>query len=67
MLRMGWDKVISFLPYGKKFRRQRKMMMQHFNAQAVSQFYPIQRKELYKLLNNLLETPEGFYHHIFRY
>lgn len=42
------------------------MMMQHFNAQAVTDYRPIQLRELYKLLNNLLDTPEGFYHHTFR-
>ena len=38
MLRMGLDKVISFLPYGKKFRRQRKMMMQHLTLRLSPNF-----------------------------
>lgn len=63
---MGWDKVMSFLPYGNKYRRQRKMMMQRFNAQAIADYRPIQQRELHKLLNNLLDAPEGFYHHTFR-
>ena len=63
---MGWDKVLSFLPYGEKFRRHRRMMQQHFNSQAVSRLRPLQRKELYTMLENLIKSPEDYSHHIFR-
>lgn len=42
------------------------MMMKHFNEQAVVQFRSIQQRELYKLLNSLIDSPESFYYHIFR-
>lgn len=42
------------------------MMMKHFNEQAVVQFRSIQQRELYKLLNSLLDSPKSFNYHIFR-
>lgn len=64
---MGWKDILGFLPYGEKFRKQRKMMQQHFNAQAVMNFYPVQQRELNTLLNDLLDSPEKYSCHIFRW
>ena len=64
---MGWDKILAFLPYGDKFRKHRRMMQQHFNSQAVVGFRPLQRVELYTLLDNLLKSPENFAHHFHRF
>lgn len=63
---MGWEDALGFLPYGDKFRKQRKMIQQHFNIQAVSKFHPIQTRELNTLLVNLLDTPDDFIRHVFR-
>lgn len=64
--RMGWDRVVAFLPYGEKFRRQRKMMHRHFSSEAVVRFRPLQRSELFTLLENLVRSPENFSQHICR-
>lgn len=64
---MGWDRVLAFLPYGDRFRKHRKMIQQHFNAQAVVRFQPLQRTEIYVLLHNLLKSPEVFDNHIKRF
>lgn len=65
--RMGWDRALAFLPYGERFRKHRKMIQQHFNAQAVIRFQSLQRTEIYILLNNLLKSPEAFDNHIRRF
>lgn len=64
---MGWDRALAFLPYGERFRKHRKMIQQHFNAQAVIRFQSLQRTEIYILLNNLLKSPEAFDNHIRRF
>lgn len=64
---MGWDNVLGFLPYGDRFRKQRKMIQQYFNAQAVTAFHPIQYMELRTMLLSLIDAPDAFLWHIFRY
>lgn len=65
--RIGWEGALFFLPYGNKFRRQRKIMQQHFNPQTIQSFRVLQRAELYILLNKLVSSPEHFSNHISRF
>ena len=64
---MGWGNVVSLLRYGDDFRRQRRMIQQHFNTKAVKRFEPIQVAELYTMLDNIIKTPEKFSEHIYRW
>ena len=63
---MGWDGILSLLPYGDKFRKQRRMF-QYFNPQVVHRLRSIQEAELYTLLDDVLTSPENFSMHINRY
>ncbi|KAI5115931.1 hypothetical protein M0805_002081 [Coniferiporia weirii] len=63
---LGWGKMLTFLPYGNRFRTQRRLMQQYFNSQAVVAFRPYQIEEIKTLLKNLLGSPENFVHHINR-
>ena len=62
--RMRWDFVMSFLPYGVGWRKHRKTFHEYFNANVVSKYLPIQRREVHVFLRRLLATPDKFLHHI---
>ena len=65
---MGWDNVITHMKYGERFRRHRKWMHDSFQTKASLQSYrPIQRRETYMLLSDLLAAPADFLAHINRY
>lgn len=65
---MGWDSVINNLPYGDRFRKHRKWLLDAFQSKAnLVGYYPIQRRETYTLLSGLCESPELFVDHIKRY
>ncbi len=63
---MGWDASLPQLPYGPRFRKQRRLILDHFNR-SVNAFQPTQRDEAYILLRDLLETPDAFLRHIRRW
>ena len=62
--RMRWDFSFSLLPYGVSWRRRRRSFHHFFNINAVSQYMPIQRREVHAFLRRLLDTPDDFFHHI---
>lgn len=63
---MGWDSSLPQLPYGPRFRKHRRLILDHFNRD-VNSFRPTQRDEAYILLRDLLETPDAFLQHIRRW
>ena len=64
--RMGWDSSLPQLPYGPRFRKHRRLILDHFNR-GVNSFQPTQRDEALILLRDLLETPDAFLQHIRRW
>lgn len=63
---MGWDSALPQLPYGPRFRKQRRLIVDHF-VRDVYSFRPTQRSEAHVLLHGLLETPGAFLQHIRRW
>ncbi|KAI0276059.1 cytochrome P450 [Russula aff. rugulosa BPL654] len=63
---MGWDSSLPQLPYGPRFRKHRRLILDHFNRD-VNSFQSTQRDEAYILLRDLLETPDAFLQHIRRF
>ena len=63
---MGWDSSLPQLPYGPRFRKHRRLILDHFNRD-VNSFQSTQRDEAYILLRDLLETPDAFLQHIRRW
>jgi len=61
---MKWDFDVAFLPYGVGWRKHRKIFHEYFNANVVSKYLPIQRREVHVFLRQLLATPDKFLHHI---
>lgn len=64
--RMGWGVTLPLFPYGDRFRKQRRLMWQHFNPQAVVSFRPKQEEKSRYYLNSLLDSPEDFLKHVNR-
>ncbi|THH18237.1 hypothetical protein EW146_g2711 [Bondarzewia mesenterica] len=57
---MGWDSVLTNMPYGERFRKHRKLIQEAFTPQAILAFRPLQRMETCMLLLGLLEKPQSF-------
>lgn len=57
---MGWSLSLPFLPYGNRFRRQRRVMQRYFDAQAVDVFKPTQAERVQAFLGDLLQRPDDF-------
>ncbi|OSD03845.1 cytochrome P450 [Trametes coccinea BRFM310] len=65
---MGWDNVITHMPYGDRFRKHRRWMHEGLQSkEALLGYRPVQRRETYTLLAGLLETPADFASHIHRW
>jgi hypothetical protein len=62
---MGWDSSLPQLPYGPRFHKQRRLILDHF-SKGVYSFRQTQRTEAYILLRGLLESPRAFLQHIRR-
>ncbi|KAI0819811.1 cytochrome P450 [Trametes gibbosa] len=65
---MGWDNVITHMPYGDRFRKHRRWMHDNFQTKdALLGYRPVQRRETYTMLAGLLESPAAFDEHIHRW
>jgi hypothetical protein len=62
---MGWDSSLPQLPYGPRFRKHRRLILDHFTKDLPS-FRQTQHSETYTLLHGLLETPDAFLQHVRR-
>ncbi|GJE96501.1 cytochrome P450 [Phanerochaete sordida] len=56
----GWWRAWLMLPYGDSWRMHRKLFHQSFRPQAVSQYRPQQVVAQRKLLQLMLDKPEGY-------
>ncbi len=62
---MDW--VLTLINYGPSWRRHRRTFHQFFNAAAVQEYQPSQRREAHKFVLRLIEKPKDFVHHIRQY
>ncbi|RGP61344.1 o-methylsterigmatocystin oxidoreductase [Fusarium longipes] len=61
----GYNRVLSFLPYGEKFKHQRKLIHQQLGTKATaSRFRDTQDVESRRLLLRILERPDKLSEHI---
>jgi cytochrome P450 len=63
---MGWDWVLSLMPYGPRWRRHRAKFQKHFHINLSPVYHPIQVQESHMLLRNLLTNSDNFNQHIRR-
>lgn len=59
--------TLPFLPYGERWRRQRRLMQRYFDPQAVNTFRSQQESEVKRLLKRLLANPQDFQRSVKRY
>ncbi|KAF8884185.1 cytochrome P450 [Infundibulicybe gibba] len=59
---MGWDVIMSFLPYGSAWRARRRLFHEHFHLSAVEKYKPIQARGSRDFLQRLLDNPDNFMH-----
>jgi len=64
--RMGWEKCVAFMPYGKEFRQHRRMLNEYFNQEKCVGYRVHQAAEAKKLVRNIINTPEAFMDHLSR-
>lgn len=61
---MRWDWDFAFLPYGPRWKHDRRIFLDFFRQGVVDQYQPVLLREAHGLLRVLLESPENFLHHI---
>ncbi|PIL26282.1 hypothetical protein GSI_12038 [Ganoderma sinense ZZ0214-1] len=65
---IGHDLSLPFLRYGERFRKHRRWMHDAVGSKAsLLKYRPMQIREAHLLLRNLLETPDNFIEHLYRY
>ncbi|KAK0213850.1 hypothetical protein IW262DRAFT_1279661 [Armillaria fumosa] len=57
---MGWDRVLSLMPYGKRFHRHRKLFQTHFGRQECREYLPMQHQQAAVLVKELMEKPDNY-------
>ncbi|KAF7441173.1 hypothetical protein PC9H_001522 [Pleurotus ostreatus] len=64
---MGWDLHMGFFPYGRRFRKHRKLLQSYLTQQSIVKFQPIQLINARYLAKGLMENKRDFGHYISRY
>ncbi|TFK21463.1 cytochrome P450 [Coprinopsis marcescibilis] len=60
---MGWDWVMSNMPYGQSWRERRKLFQQHLHPSNRGIYEPYEQEQVNRLLARLLDDPQGFLTH----
>jgi len=56
--------VLTFFPYGNKWRAWHKAFYAHMQPSVVHRYHPMEAKANRQLLCNLLDTPQDFFKHL---
>jgi len=59
--------ALTSMDYSEKSKRQRKYLQLYFQKPRLQSFYPMQLKEIHRLLNDLVDDAENYRTHIQRY
>ncbi|KAI0642012.1 CyP450 monooxygenase [Trametes meyenii] len=60
----GQGSNFALMPYGRRWRRHRRMLWQHFNHGTISKYQSIQRAKTYVFLAQLMQSPSRLEGHI---
>ena len=63
---MGWIVNLVFFPYGKDFRRHRRLLNDYFNQKKCASYESIQGLEARRLIQSFTVDPEHFVDHLYR-
>ncbi|KAJ7055701.1 cytochrome P450 [Mycena amicta] len=61
---MGWNFNFSFMKYGDRWRKLRRLFHQDFNADGMVKYFPKHRTACHELLRRLLRDPDRFLEHM---
>ncbi|KAF9002170.1 cytochrome P450 [Cyathus striatus] len=64
---MGWVPTLTFLPYGKKFQKHRRLLQEYLNEKQCMSYQRLQSQHARRLLLHLMENPRNFMHHFQRF
>ncbi|KAI0742423.1 cytochrome P450 [Daedaleopsis nitida] len=65
---LGHDTSLPSMRYGDRFRKRRKWFHDFFlKPGTLAKYHPVQQREVHVLLQNLLESPDAFFQHLYRY
>ncbi|OCH85972.1 cytochrome P450 monooxygenase [Obba rivulosa] len=65
---MGWDSVITHMPYDSRWRKHRKWIQEALQCKdALLSYRPLHRRETYIFLSSILDKPDMLLSHIRRY
>jgi cytochrome P450 len=59
--------VAGFIPYGKLWSMQRKLLNPYLHPQKIEDYFPLQLREAYKVVRSLNKTPTEYKSIISRY
>ena len=65
--RMGWDRALTFLPYGDKQKKHRRLIHEGLNPIGLKSQRQLQEYEAVVLLGEIATTPKAFLNHIRRW
>ena len=65
--RIGWDRSLSFLPYGDQHRRHTRLVHEVLNPIALQAQRGLQEYEVAVLVREIATTPNAFANHIRRW
>ncbi|KAJ2921472.1 hypothetical protein H1R20_g15624, partial [Candolleomyces eurysporus] len=60
---MGFGAFIGLLPYGPKWRRQRRTFHQHFDSKVISRYHPAMSHASVEFAKDMLSSPKRFAYH----
>jgi len=64
---MGWDRSLTFLPYGDQQRKHARLVHEGLNPIALQAQRQLQEYEAVVLLQQIATTPNAFLNHIRRW
>ncbi|KAL2890628.1 O-methylsterigmatocystin oxidoreductase [Ceratocystis lukuohia] len=64
---MGWGRILSFLPWGPKFRQHRKMLQRSFQKSSIIGYRSLQESEAAILLRSFVSSPSTWENSLRRY
>ncbi|PBK75813.1 cytochrome P450 [Armillaria solidipes] len=60
----GWGTIFTFMRYSNWWRKHRRMLHEYFQLRSAPAYYPVQMKTTSVLLQQLLKSPDGIFHHV---
>ncbi|KAK0193917.1 cytochrome P450 [Armillaria mellea] len=60
----GWETSLTFMRYSNWWRKHRRMLHEYFHLRSVPAYYSVQMKTTSVLLQQLLKSPDGMFHHV---